>query len=143
MGSKDNKTIGSLLFYACPVNNDFQNTLSTLVLTQTTFTYVTAKALDQILNYCTIHSNMTIGYKPSNVVLHAHSNAPYLSKFDNQSRSGAHLFLGNQPTVPDKSPDSKDPFRPNNGSFHDISPIMDNILASMTETRVGALYKNT
>ena len=74
-----------------------------------------------LLNYAATHLNAKICYTASDMILHIHSNASYLSEPRSRSRAGGHYFLG------DKRPDMSNPLttRPRlNFPIHFISRIM-------------------
>jgi hypothetical protein len=77
------------------------------------------------------HPDTVIRYKASDMVLHIHSDASYLSESQARSRVGGFFFLGTN---------SKDP--PINGAIRVISQIMTNVMASATEAEVGGLFIN-
>ena len=93
-----------------------------------------------ILNYAATHPNAKIRYTASDMILHIHSDASYLSKPQACSRAGGHYFLG------DKRPDMSTPptTRPClNGPIHSISQIMSNVRGSAAEADIGAAYINS
>jgi hypothetical protein len=105
--------------------------LSTLAAAQTKGTQQTAEACTKLLNYAATHPNAVIRYKASDMILHIHSDASYLSEPQARSRVGGFFFLGNGTTNP-----------PLNGALQVISQIMNNVLASAAEAEVGGLFIN-
>ena len=86
-----------------------------------------------------MHPNATIRYTASDMILHIHSNASYLSKPRARSRAGGDYFLG------DTRPDMSNPptTRPRlNGLIHSMSQIMSNVMGSAAEAEIGAAYIN-
>ena len=135
--SKDNvkklqQIIGSILYYARAVDNTMLMTLSTLASAQATATEDTAKALAQFLNYCYTHPEATIRYLASDMILHVHSDASYLSEPKARSRAGGHFFLAN-------TPETGKPVL-NNGAIHNIATIIRNVMASAAEAELAALF---
>jgi hypothetical protein len=114
--------------------------LGTIASNQSKGTQATAQALTQLLNYAASHPDATVRYTASNMYLHIHSDASYLSEAKAQSRDGGTFFLTSRP--PDTSatpePNAKPP--PHNGAIHTISSIMRNVLASATEAELGAVF---
>ena len=92
-----------------------------------------------MLNYVTTHPNTTIWYTASDMILHIHSNASYLSEPRARIRAGGNYFLGE--IFPDMS---KPPTtRPRlNGTIHSIPHIMSNVMGSADEAEIGATYIN-
>ena len=86
-----------------------------------------------LLNYTATHPNATICYTTSDMILHIHSDASYLSKPRARSRAGGHYFLG------DKRPDISKPPTTRlhlNIPIHSISQIMSNVMGSAAEPRL-------
>ena len=65
------------------------------------------------------------------MVLAIHSNASYLSESKARSRAGGHFYLSDNPKFP-----------PNNGAVLNLSTIIDAVMSSAAETKLGALYIN-
>jgi hypothetical protein len=125
------EVIGTLLYYARAVDNTMLVALSTLAAAQTKGTEQTAEACTKLLNYAATHPNAVVRYKASDMILHIHSDASYLSEPQARSRVGGFFFLGNGTENP-----------PINGAIQVISQIMNNVLASAAEAEVGGLFIN-
>ena len=125
--------IGTLLYYARAIDSTMLVALSSLASAQANGTQETAKACTKLLNYAATHPEATIRYKASDMILHIHSDASYLSKPKARSRVGGFFFLGTN---------TKEP--PINGAIHVISQIrvMMNVMASAAEAEVGGLFIN-
>eukprot|EP00957_Ditylum_brightwellii_P029938 2266044-Ditylum_brightwellii.AAC.1 len=61
--------------------------LNALASQQATATEETAKAVVMILNYCATYPDTVLRYHKSDIVLHAHSDASYLSEPEARSRA--------------------------------------------------------
>jgi hypothetical protein len=85
-----------------------------------------------MLDYLATHPDATIRYHASDMVLHIHSNASYLSVSNAQSRLGGMFFLGN------KSPKQETL----NRSILNVSAVIKNVVASAAESEVGACFHN-
>jgi hypothetical protein len=85
-----------------------------------------------MLDYLATHPNVTIRYHASNMVLHIHSDASYLSISHARSRLGGLFFFGN------KSPE-QDAL---NGSILNVAAVIKNVVASAAESEVGACFHN-
>jgi hypothetical protein len=86
--------IGTLLFYARAVDPTMLVlTLGTLAAAQARGTEATAKAPTHLLNYAATHSDANIRYSASDMILHVHSDASYLSEPKARSRVGGHFYL--------------------------------------------------
>jgi hypothetical protein len=133
------QVIGTLLYYARAVDGTMLVALGTLASAQSQGTEATAKALTRLLNYAATHPNATIRYHSSDMVLYIHSDASYLSESKARSRVGGHFYLGSTPIDPTKPPSHTDR---NNGAVHTIATILKNIMSSVAEAELGALFVN-
>jgi hypothetical protein len=106
--------------------------LNDIATDQTKATEKTQAATNQMLDYLATHPDATIRYHASDMVLHIHSDASYLSFSNARSRLGGLFFLGN------KSPE-QDAL---NGSILDVAAVIKNVVASAAESEVGACFHN-
>jgi hypothetical protein len=109
------------------------HTLNTLAAAQARGTQATVTAMTDFLNYCATYPDATIRYQASDMILHSHSDAAYLTEPEARSRAGGHHYLGNHPAT-------NHPIH--NGAILDISRILKMVVASAAEAEVGALYVN-
>ncbi len=119
--------------------------LGTLASSQSQSTQATALAVTRLLNYCATHPDAVLRYSASDMHLHVHSDASYLSESKARSRAGGLFFLSTKPktyaaSLLPPTPDSKPP--PLNGAIHVHCSIMDTVLSSATEAETGALFYN-
>ena len=131
--------MGILLYYSIAVDPAMLSALGSITGKQAKGTEKTYAHTLWLLNYATTHPNATIRYTASDMVLHIHSDASYLSKSRASSRAGGHYFLS------DISPDMSKPptTRPRiNGAIHFISRIMSNLMGSAAKAEIGAAYIN-
>jgi hypothetical protein len=101
----------------------------------------TARAITQLSKYASAHPDTTVRYHASNMCLHIHSDASYLSVANARSHAGGAFFLPAQPINPtntNKPPSAYDPQPAYNGAIHTISAIG----ASATEAEFGAQFHN-
>ena len=92
-----------------------------------------------LIKYTTTHPNVTIWYTASDMVLHIHRDASYLSEPQSCSRTGGHYFLGDIRPDISKPPTTRPCL---NGPIHSISSIMSNVMGSADEAKIGAAYIN-
>jgi hypothetical protein len=111
--------------------------LGSLAAAQSQGTQATAKAAVHLLNYAATHPDATIQFKASEMCLHIHSDASYLSKSNAPSQAGGIFFLSNKP-----SDQPNPPPPPINAPVHIVSSILRNVMASATEAEVGACFHN-
>ena len=129
--TKLQQIIGTLLYYARAVDSTMLVALGTLASAQTKATTNTMKAANQLLDYAATHPNAKIRFKKSDMILHVHSDASYLSETEARSRAGGISFLGD---------DSSQPHI--NGAIHVHSSILKNVVSSAAEAEIGALFHN-
>ena len=122
--------VGSLLYYACAVDNKLLTALSTISSQQAKATENTAAAVHQLLDYVATYPNDGITYRASDMVLAAHSDASFLSEPHSRSRAGAHIFLSEDDAIPRQ-----------NGPVLTISQIIKHVMASAAEAELAALYQ--
>jgi hypothetical protein len=84
------------------------------------------------LDYLATHPDATIRYHASDMILHIHSDASYLSVSNARSRLGGLFFLGNKPPEQDTL----------NGSILNVASVIKNVVASAAESEVGACFHN-
>jgi hypothetical protein len=134
--------IGTLLYYARAVDPTMLVALGSLASAQSKGTQATARAATQLLNYCATHPDATLCYTASDMILHVHSDASYLSERKARSRSGGFFYLSSAPLNPTIAPHSESTPPPLNGAVLVHSSIMSTVLSSATEAKAGALFYN-
>jgi hypothetical protein len=126
------KLTGSVLYYTRAVDPTVLMPLNDITTEQKKATEKTQAATNQLLDYLETHPYATIRYHASDMVLHIHSDASYLSVLDARSRLGGLLFCG------DKYP-HKDNL---NGAIINVVSVIKNVVASAAESEVGACFQN-
>jgi hypothetical protein len=106
--------------------------LNDITTEQTKATEKTQDATNQMLYYLATHPDATIRYHASDMILHIHSDASYLSVSNARSRLGGLFFLGN------KSPEQETI----SGSIPNVAAVIKNVVASAAESEVGACFHN-
>jgi hypothetical protein len=94
------------------------------------------------LKLCFVYPDATVHYHSSDMCLHIHSDASYLSDTSSRIRTGGIFFLSAKPADPVKPPSVDAPPYPYNGAIHTSSAIMAKITALATEAECGALFHN-
>eukprot|EP00957_Ditylum_brightwellii_P202587 15330819-Ditylum_brightwellii.AAC.1 len=74
------------------------------------------------------------------MILHEQSDASYLTALEGRSQAGSHFFLSNASKKSTKNPPGDVPL---NGLIHNLCEVMQNVVASAAEAKVGALFSNT
>jgi hypothetical protein len=96
------KVTGSILYYVRAVDPTVLMPLNDIATEQTKATEKTQAATNQLLDYLVNHPDATIRYHASNMILHIHSDASYLSVSNTRSGLGGLLFMGNKSPDQDK-----------------------------------------
>ena len=130
--------IGTFLYYARAIDNTMHVALGSLGSAQSKGTKATAKAATKLLNYAATHPDAVILFRASDMILHIHSDASYLSEPKARSRAGGFFYLSDNIDV--TKPNAPTPKL--NGGIHILSSILGNVMASATEAEVGALFHN-
>jgi hypothetical protein len=126
------KVTGSVLYYSRAVDPTVLMPINDIAMEQTKATEKTQAATNQLLDYLATHPDATIRYHASDMILHIHSDASYLSVSNAHSRLGG-LFFYN-----DKSPQEDNL----NGSVLNAASVIKNVVASAVESEVGTCFQN-
>ena len=121
--------VGTFLYYARAVDPTMLTAINKIASQQASPTLNVELAANRLLSYAKKWPNASLLIKPSEMILHAHSDASYLSESSSRSRIGGFLFLGNQ----------------DNGSFvnaavEQFSTILSVVVSSAAEAEYAALY---
>jgi hypothetical protein len=126
------KVTGSVLYYARAVDPTMLMPLNDIAMEQTKATEKTQAATNQLLDYLATHPDATIRYHASDIILHIHSDASYLSVSNTRSRLGGLFFCGDKSLHEDNL----------NGSILNVASVIKNAVASAAESEVGACFQN-
>jgi hypothetical protein len=88
------KITGSVLFYSREVDPTVIMPLNDIATEQTTATENTKTAAGQLLDYLTTYPDAKIRFHASYMILHIHSDAPYLSVTNARRHLGGLFYLG-------------------------------------------------
>ena len=119
------------------MDSTFLVALSDLGSEQSRATADTQDAIVWLLNYAATHPDAILTYVASDMCLHAHSDASYLSVPRARSRAGGHFFFGDKPTQ-GISPSATII----NGAIHVVCQIIKSVMGSAAEVEIGAGYIN-
>ena len=133
------QVVGTLLYYARAIDNTILPALNDIVANQSAPTSNAAQQITQLLDYCASHPDASIKFYASDMVLHVHSDASYLSAPKTRSKVGGFFYLSSSPTNP-KHPENDTV--PINGAIHVVAKRLRNVMASATEAETGALFYN-
>jgi hypothetical protein len=124
---------GTLLYYARAVDPTLIMPINVLASEQSTATNVTADKVIKLLKYCNTHPETKIRYHASDMILHIHSDASYLSEDEGKSRSGGVFYMGNA-TKHDK--------KITNGAILIIRKVLKHFMSSAAEAEIGEVLIN-
>jgi hypothetical protein len=126
------KVTGSVLYYARAVDPTFIMPINDIATEQTKATGKTQAATNQLLDYLVTRPDATIRYHASDMILHIHSDASYLSVSNARSRLGGLFFCSNKAPQQDTL----------NGSILNVAYDIKNVVASAAESEVRACFHN-
>ena len=126
------RVVGKFLFYAQAVDPTMTHIINHLGSHQATGTQQTMETMTYFLNYCATHPDASITYEASDMILHVHSDASYLTEPRARSRVGGHFYMSDKQSQSNKL----------NGPILSIGKILRPVLASAAEAEVGALFHN-
>jgi hypothetical protein len=116
------------LYYARAVDLTVLMPLNDIATEQTKATEKTQATTNQLLDYLATYPDGAIRYHASDMILHIHRDASYLSVSNARSRLGGLFFLGNKSPEHDKL----------NISILNVAAVIKNVVASTAESKVGA-----
>jgi hypothetical protein len=94
---------------------------------------VTAYKVIKLLNYCNTHPVTKIRYHASDMILHIHSDASYLSENEAKSRSGGFFYMGNN---------NKNDKKLTKRGILIVSKVLKHVMLSAAEAEIGAVFIN-
>ena len=94
--------VGTFLFYARAVDNTILTAFNAISMRQAAAAKDTARKITHFLNYAAMHPEATIRYHTSDMALHIHADASYLSEPKGKSRIAVYYFLTDSAINPDK-----------------------------------------
>jgi hypothetical protein len=124
---------GTLLYYARAVDPTLIMTINVLASEQSRATAVTADKVIKLLNYCNTHPETKIRYHASDMVLHIHIDASYLSEREAKRRAGDFFYMGSSTNTSKKL---------TNRAILIISTVLKHLTSSATEAETGAVLIN-
>jgi hypothetical protein len=124
---------GTLLYYAKAVDPTLIMPINVLSSEQSNATEVTADKVIKMLNYCNKHPETKILYHASDMILHIHSDASYLSDNEAKSRAGGFFYMGNT---------TKNDKKLRNGAILIVSKVLKHVMSSAAEAEIIAVFIN-
>jgi hypothetical protein len=125
---------GTLLYYARAVDPTLILPINVLASEQSNATEVTADKVIKLLNYCNTHRETKIRYHASDMILHIHGDASYLSENGAKIRAGGLFYMGSN---------NKTDKKPTNRAILIISKVLKHVMSSAVEAEIGAVFINS
>jgi hypothetical protein len=123
----------TLLYYARAVDPTLIIPVNVLDSEQSAAANITADKVIKLLNYCNTHPESKIRYHSSDMILHIHSHASYLSEDESKIRAGGFFYMGDA---------TKHQKKLSNGAILIISKVLKHVMSSATEAEIGAVFIN-
>ena len=108
--------------------------LNTISSQQENATAHMATLVTHILNYCATYPDAVLTFDASDMILHIHTDASFLSEPEGKRRAGGYFFLSDFPKDPTKAM--------HNAPIHILCQILKNVLASASEAELAAMFEN-
>jgi hypothetical protein len=129
--NKLQKLTGTLLYYARAVDPTLSMPLNVLASEQSNATEVTADKVIKLLNYCNNHPETKIRYHASDMILHIHSDASYISENEAKSRAGGFFYMDSNTNTDKKL---------TNGAILIIRKVLKHVMSLAAEAETGAVF---
>ena len=125
------KIVGSCLYYSRAIDATIVQATNSVSSEQAKPTQKVLKDAERIVQYLSKYPSNKLVYKASDMILHSHSDASYLSRTKSRSVGGGFHYLGwrNQPNRL-------------NGPLHTTSYIIPVICQAVLEAEYGACFHN-
>ena len=123
--------VGSLLYYARAVDPTLLPAINTIAMQISQATVETIEATNRLLDFVATYPQATLLYHQSDMILHAHSDASYLSAPKARSRIAGYFHLTNR--------NKRKPF---NAPIHIECKVLKCVVSSAAEAELGALFEN-
>jgi hypothetical protein len=133
------KAVGSFLYYSNYLDNVLFSAVTKVATQQKSPTIATLAATYRFLDYAASHPDATITFLPSNMQLHVHSDASYLSEPQSRSRAGGYFCLGDPNFQGGAFPPKSSQV---NGAIAVVSKIIPTVCASVAEAEYAAMFIN-
>ena len=134
--------VGSAYYYGRAIDSTILPSLTSISAEQSKATERTAADVTKLFDYLATHPDATIRYVASDMVLHVHSDASYLSAPKARSKLGGYFYLSRNPTDSNRQPQPTDPLPPLNGAIHVNTNIIKHVMSAASEAELGALFFN-
>ena len=130
--------VGTFLYYARAIDNTMLPALNNISSHQSAPTAKTAAQIAQLLDYAASNPDAVVKFVASDMVLHIHSDASYLSLPKARSRMAGYFYLSDSPPDPTKPPTNPT----HNGPILVECQALKHVVASAAESEFGGLFVN-
>ena len=113
--------------------------LNVIVTAQAHSTTTTMGDTVWLLNYAATHTNATLHYHASDMILHVARNVSYLCEELARSRPGGHFFVSNRLV---NNGDKPPTLSTNNDAIHTLCQLIKTVMYSAAEAEIGATFIN-
>ena len=127
---------------SAPIPQPQQSPITSISAEQSKATERTKSDVNKIFDYLATHPQATIRYVASDMVLHVHSDASYLSAPKARSKLGGFFYLSAKPKDPHSQPSPTSTLPPLNGAIHINASIIKHVMSAASEAELGALFFN-
>ena len=86
------QVVGRLLYYTRAIDNNLVMSLNTIAVQQDKATTNTRALIIHLLRYCATYPDATLTYSASDMILHIHTDASFLSEPEAKSRAGVFFY---------------------------------------------------
>jgi hypothetical protein len=121
---------GTLLYYARAADPTLIMPINVLASEQSNATEAPEDKVIKLINYCNTHPETKIRYHASDMILHIHSEASYLSENEAKSRAGGFFYMGNT---------AQNDKKLTNGAILIVSKVLKHVMSSAAEAKIGAI----
>ena len=134
--------VGSAYYYGRAIDSTIIPSLTSISAEQSQATERTKRDVNKLFDYLATHPHAKIRYVASDMILHVHSDASYLSAPKARSKLGGYFYLSAKPKNPYDQPSATNALPPLNGAIHINANIIKHVMSAASEAELGALFFN-
>ncbi len=129
------QVVGSDLYYGRAIDNTMLPSLNTIALNQSNATEKEEEDVQHFLDYCATHTEATLRFHKSNMILWGSSDASYLSIPKGRIRAAGLFYLSNKPNKNNSNTVL-------NAPIHAECSVIRHVMSSAAEAELGELFIN-
>ena len=123
------QVVGSSLCHGRAIDSTTLPALTSISAEQSKATECTREDAKKLLDCLATHPDAVIRYVKSDMILHVHSDASYLSAPKSRSKLGGCFCLSSRPIDPHRQPNSTDPLPPMSGAILVNANIIKHVMS--------------